>query len=83
MDRSSLQNRVLVVDDERHIARLLEFVLTKEGYTVKVAHDGASALRLLDEFEPHLVILDLVLPDMPGPTSSQRSVLTRNVRIAR
>ena len=58
--------RVLIVDDDRHIARLVEFVLTKNGYLVKAAHDGASALRALDEFEPQAVVLDLMLPDMLG-----------------
>jgi DNA-binding response OmpR family regulator len=58
--------RVLVVEDERHIARLLEFVLTKSGYSVKVAHDGATALARLDDFEPEAILLDLMLPDMSG-----------------
>jgi DNA-binding response OmpR family regulator len=58
--------RILVVDDERHIARLLEFVLERRGYAVKVAHDGASAIRMVRDFRPETIILDLVLPDMSG-----------------
>jgi two-component system alkaline phosphatase synthesis response regulator PhoP len=58
--------RVLIVDDERHIARFLEFVLTKNGYQVKVAYDGVSAIALLDAFRPEAIVLDLVLPHMSG-----------------
>lgn len=58
--------RVLVVEDERHIARLLEFVLARAGYSVRTAFDGASAIAALDEFKPHAVVLDLVLPDLSG-----------------
>jgi CheY-like chemotaxis protein len=58
--------RVLVVEDERHIARLLEFILTKSGYRVKIANDGATALARLDDFAPEAVLLDLFLPDMSG-----------------
>jgi DNA-binding response OmpR family regulator len=58
--------RVLVVDDERHIARLMEFVLRKEGYEVFVAHDGAQALALAEQQQPDAVLLDLVLPDTSG-----------------
>lgn len=58
--------RVLAVDDERHIARLIEFVLKKEGYDVRIAHDGENALSLIEEFSPDAVLLDLMLPRMSG-----------------
>ncbi|MBL0157171.1 MAG: response regulator [Bryobacterales bacterium] len=58
--------RVLVVEDERHIARLLEFVLSRAGYTVRTAYDGTSAVAALESFQPHAVVLDLVLPDLSG-----------------
>jgi response regulator receiver domain-containing protein len=57
---------VLVVDDERHIARFLEFVLKKAGYEVAVAHNGEQALAAVDGFEPDAVLLDLVLPGISG-----------------
>lgn len=55
-----------MVDDERHIARLMEFVLRKEGYEVAVAHDGAQAVAMAQQHQPDAVLLDLVLPDTSG-----------------
>ncbi|HVQ40008.1 MAG TPA: response regulator [Pyrinomonadaceae bacterium] len=58
--------KVLVVEDERHIARLMQFVLQKQGYEVSVAHTGSDALALALEQTPDAVLLDLVLPDISG-----------------
>jgi DNA-binding response OmpR family regulator len=60
------QARILVVEDERHIARFLQYVLEKEGYAVRVALDGRTALRDYASFQPDGVVLDLVLPDISG-----------------
>jgi DNA-binding response OmpR family regulator len=57
---------ILVVDDERAILDLVEMILKKEQYRVAAAPDGKTALSLLDSFDPDLVILDLMLPDMSG-----------------
>jgi DNA-binding response OmpR family regulator len=58
--------RVLVVDDERHIARFLEFVLKKADYEVAVAYNGEQALAAVNTFVPDVVLLDLVLPGISG-----------------
>lgn len=58
--------RVLVVDDERHIARFLEFVLKKAGYMVAVAYDGEAALVQANLFNPDAILLDLVMPKLSG-----------------
>jgi DNA-binding response OmpR family regulator len=58
--------RILVVDDERHIARFLEFVLKKAGYEVAIAHNGEQALAAGERFEPDAMLLDLVLPGISG-----------------
>ena len=58
--------RVLVVEDERHIARLLEFVLSRNGYDVQVVHDGETGIEIFESFQPHAVVLDLVLPGISG-----------------
>lgn len=58
--------RVLVVDDERHIARVLEFVLRKAGYEVAVAYDGEQALAEVKRFAPDALLLDLVMPKLSG-----------------
>jgi DNA-binding response OmpR family regulator len=58
--------RVLVVEDERQTARLLEYILTKEGYQVARAADGPQALLAAASFFPDAVLLDLQLPGLSG-----------------
>jgi len=56
----------LVVDDEIYIVHILEFSLTMEGYDVITAADGEEALRRVEEDEPDLVVLDIMMPRMDG-----------------
>lgn len=58
--------RVLIVEDEDSILLSLEFLLTKEGYAVTTARDGADALRALGQQAPDLVLLDVMLPLIDG-----------------
>ena len=58
--------RVLVVDDEPHITDLIKTVLTYEGWSVRTADRGQSALTELRSFNPDIVVLDVMLPDMSG-----------------
>jgi two-component system OmpR family response regulator len=58
--------RVLVVDDEQSITDFIALGLRHEGYDVRTAPDGRAALRVVDEFKPQLVILDLMMPRMDG-----------------
>ena len=58
--------QVLVVDDNRDAADSLATLLRSEGFPVKVAYDGITALRLFEQVRPTLVLLDLGLPDIPG-----------------
>jgi DNA-binding response OmpR family regulator len=58
--------RIMVVDDDRHIARLLDFVLRKAGYEPFVANTAEQALVLIETCRPDAVLLDLVLPGMTG-----------------
>src|SRR4249919_1266817 len=60
------KSRVLVVDDEPQITRVLKTVLTSQGYQVRVAAEGESALSNVTEWRPELVITDLYMPDMDG-----------------
>lgn len=57
---------VLIVDDERDLAELIDFNLRTAGFTTHVAATGDSALMAAREQRPDLVLLDLMLPDMPG-----------------
>ena len=58
--------RILVVDDEPSITDFIALGLRHEGFEVRTAPDGRSALRAVDEFKPHLVVLDLMMPRMDG-----------------
>lgn len=58
--------RVLIVEDERHIAEGLRLNLTLQGYAAEIAGDGADALRLWKEQRPDLIILDIMLPVIDG-----------------
>jgi DNA-binding response OmpR family regulator len=63
---ASSLGRVLVVDDEPRVGQMLRDVLIELGYVVKVAVRGAEALRLIPVFQPDLVLLDLLMPEMSG-----------------
>lgn len=58
--------RILVVDDEREIADLLELYLKNDGYTVCKFHNGADALECIENTDIDLAILDIMLPDIDG-----------------
>jgi two-component system OmpR family response regulator len=58
--------RVLVVDDEPSLAELLASVLRYEGWEIRTAGDGSSAVRVAREFRPDAVVLDVMLPDFDG-----------------
>src|SRR5450755_4572111 len=58
--------RILVVDDEPSLAELLASVLRYEGWDIRTAADGASAVRTAREFRPDAIVLDIMLPDFSG-----------------
>ena len=58
--------RVLVVDDEINIAELLLMALRYEGFAAETAGSGEEALERFDDFRPHLLVLDVMLPDLDG-----------------
>ena len=59
-------HRILVVDDDKEIVRLLRAYLEQAGYQVSIAYDGETALHILRRERPSLVVLDLMLPDRDG-----------------
>lgn len=58
--------RILVVDDEPAITDFIALGLRHEGFDVRTAADGRAALKVVDEFKPQLVVLDLMMPRMDG-----------------
>ena len=58
--------KILVVDDDPNVQRLLQYTLKQEGYDVLVASDGAEGFRLYDVESPDLILLDVMLPKLDG-----------------
>lgn len=57
---------ILIIEDDNSIGDMMSIYLAEDGYTVKRASDGGSGLRLFKEFEPDLIVLDIMLPDSDG-----------------
>lgn len=73
--------RILLVEDEVALSEPLTFLLEKEGYEVIVAEDGNSALELFAQNSPDLVLLDLMLPGIPGTEVCKSIRLTHQTPI--
>ena len=61
-----MPKKILAVDDERHIVRLVEVNLARAGYNVVTAFDGREALQKVESEKPDLVVLDVMMPFMDG-----------------
>lgn len=64
--------RVLLVDDEPHILQFLELGLQNEGFEVRTAPDGERAIMEASRFEPHIIVLDVMMPGMDGLSVCRR-----------
>lgn len=58
--------RILVVDDDSHIRELVKENLGEEGYRVFTANDGLSAMNMIKNHKPDLIVLDIMMPEMDG-----------------
>ena len=67
-----MRGKILVVDDEEDVRRLLTESLRREGFQVAAAGSGREALALVQEEPPDLIILDLVMPEMDGIETLRR-----------
>ena len=65
-------HRILVVDDEPNIADVVSMALRFQGFIVETAATGAEAIAAVGAFRPHLIVLDIMLPDMEGFDVAQR-----------
>lgn len=61
-----MPQKILVVDDEKPISDIIKFNLNKEGFDVDAAYDGEEAIAKVEEYQPDLMILDLMLPKKDG-----------------
>ena len=60
------KQKILIVDDDTNIAELISLYLTKECFETCMVEDGEAALKAFEEFQPNLILLDLMLPGIDG-----------------
>lgn len=64
-----MQKYILIIDDDIELCRLLKKCLETEGYKVDVVHNGMEGLRFLERHDYHLIVLDIMMPEMDGITT--------------
>ncbi len=74
-------NRILLVDDDRQLAALLQEFLQLQGFSVEVLHDGEAALSRLEHDAPDLLVLDVMLPGISGFETLRRIRATRELPV--
>jgi two-component system, OmpR family, response regulator len=72
IDSATDSHRILVVDDEPNIADVVSMALRFQGFAVETAGTGTDAISAVTSFRPHLIVLDIMLPDMDGFDVAQR-----------
>lgn len=75
------KENILVIDDEKEIAELIEIYITNEGFNVLKAYNGTDALQILEETPVHLVILDIMMPGIDGLEVCRRIRKDKNIPI--
>ncbi len=68
--------RILVVDDDLDLRRMLTLALTDEGYDVRAVENGRAALDMLETWRPRVILLDLMMPDGDGWAFRARQLAT-------
>jgi two-component system, OmpR family, alkaline phosphatase synthesis response regulator PhoP len=63
--------KILLVDDEEDILEFISYNLEKEGFAVYTATNGKEGLRIAEKYQPHLILLDLMMPEMDGITTCE------------
>ena len=61
-----MSHRILIVDDEPNIVVPLQFLMEQKGYHVRIAENGEEAIETILRFQPHLILLDIMLPGING-----------------
>ena len=61
-----MQNKILIVDDDENICELLNLYLKKDGFDTSTAYNGRQAVELAEKYNPDLILLDIMLPELDG-----------------
>jgi two-component system alkaline phosphatase synthesis response regulator PhoP len=64
--KDTQKKRILIIEDDAHIAQGLKLNLSLQGYEVSIAYNGTLGLRMWKEWNPHLIVLDIMLPGLDG-----------------
>jgi CheY-like chemotaxis protein len=72
LETSSKAGTILVIDDEEAVTGVIQAVLSREGYRVHLAHDGAEGVKLASQVQPDLIIMDITMPGMDGYEATER-----------
>ncbi|MHC1685081.1 MAG: response regulator transcription factor [Clostridiaceae bacterium] len=72
---------ILIVDDEEEIVKLIDFYLKNEGYDVLKAYNGNQALKLIEDNDIKLIVLDIMMPELDGMEVCRRVRMTKNIPI--
>jgi len=70
-----MRNKILIVDDQKGVRRLLEELFKKEGWDVRIAGDGLDAIGKVEEMVPDLILMDVKMPNMNGLEATQEIML--------
>lgn len=76
-----MNEKILVVDDDKEIQNLIKIYLVNEGYIVFKASDGYEALEMLKQHKPHLIILDIMMPGIDGMEVCRKIRQSQNIPI--
>lgn len=76
-----MQTKILIIDDDQELCRLLKKYMETEGYEADVAHNGRDGLRLIEKRDYHLIILDIMMPEMDGISTLNHIRKTKNTPV--
>jgi len=78
MDNNKNKKKILIIDDEADFAKLVKWNLeSTEGYEVKIESKGAQGLAAAKQFQPDLILLDIMMPDMEGSAVAHQIVTNK------
>ena len=79
-NNSSLRNRILIIDDQPFIIKLIQYNLKKNGYETITETDGIRAFEIIDEIAPDLILLDIRMPKISGTELCRRIRKKENMK---